>query len=70
MQYNLPYPKQTGQNRAKLLKMFIYISKVVPWDPQPNESHFEKIDLWGISHADRNIKTSFEETQVAKELGV
>ena len=31
MKYNSPLPKQTtGQNRAKLLKMFIYISKIAP----------------------------------------
>ena len=26
-----------------------------------NESNFEKIDLWGISHANGNTKTSSEE---------
>ena len=35
--------------------MFIYISKIIPLDPQANESNFEKIDLWQISHADGNI---------------
>ena len=36
--------------------MFIYISKIVPRDPQENESNFEKIDLWWISHVNGNIK--------------
>ena len=69
MQYNLLLPRQTtGQNHAKLLEMFICISIIVPWDPQANKSDFEKIDLWGISHANGNTKTSSEETSVAKEL--
>ena len=68
MQHNSSLYKQTGQNQAKLFKMFTYISKIVPWDPQANESNFEKIDLsMGISHANGNTKTS-EESLVAKEL--
>ena len=66
---NSPLPKQTtGQNRAKLLKMFIYITKIVPLDPQGSESNVEKIDLWRISHANWNTKISSVETLVAKEL--
>ena len=69
MQYNSPIPKQmTGQSRVKLLKMFIYISKIVPWDPQGNELNVVKIDLWWISHANWSIKISSVETSVAKEL--
>ena len=42
MQYNTTLYKQTtGQNQAKLFKMFIYISMIVPWDSQVNESNFE-----------------------------
>ena len=69
MQNNSPLPRQTtGKNHAKLLGMFIYISKIVPLDPQANESNFEKIDLWGISPANGNIETSSEETPVTKGL--
>ena len=69
MQYNLPLSRQmTGQKHAKLLEVFIYIYKIAPWDPQANESNFEKIDLWGILHAKGNTKSSSEETPVAKEL--
>ena len=32
-----------------------------------NESNFEKVELWQISHASRNTKISFEEISVAKE---
>ena len=35
---------------------------------QANDSNFEKIDLWQISHAKRNKKISSVETSVAKEL--
>ena len=48
--------------------MFIYISKIVPRDSQANESNFEKIDLWWISHANRTAKTPSAETSIAKEL--
>ena len=58
----------TSQNHTKPFEMFIYISKVVPRDPQANESNFEKINLWGISHANWNTKTYCEETPAAKEL--
>ena len=68
MQHKLSLHKQTtGQNWAKLFKMFIYTSKIVPWDSQANESNFEKIDLWRISHANGNTKISSVETLVAKE---
>ena len=71
MQYNLSLYKQTtGQNRAKLFEMFIYISKIVPRDSQANELNFEKIDLWRISHANRTAKTPFVETSIAKELAL
>ena len=69
MQYNSPLPKQmTGLNLGKFLEMFIYISKIVPQDPQGNESKLEKIDQWQISHANRNTKNSSVETLVVKEL--
>ena len=69
MQYNLSLPKQTtGQNQVKLLEMFIYTSKIVPWDPQENESKLEKINLWQISHANGKTKNYSVETSVAKEL--
>ena len=69
MQHNSSLYKQTtGQNQAKLFEMFIYISKIVPRDSQANESNFEKIDLWRISHANRTTKTSSVETSMAKEL--
>ena len=69
MQHNLSLHKQmTGHNQAKLFQMFIYISKIVPWDPHANESNFEKIDLWHISHANGNTKISSKEILVAKEL--
>ena len=48
--------------------MFIYISEIVPQDSQANESNFEQIDLWGISHANRTTKTLSVETSIAKEL--
>ena len=71
MQYNSSLYKQTtGQNRAKLFKMFIYISKIVPQDSQANETNFEKIDLWRISHANRTAKTPFVDTSIAKELAL
>ena len=59
----------TGQNEAKLFKMFIYISKIAPY-PQANKSNFEKIYLWRISHANGNTKISSAETSVAKELAL
>ena len=72
MQHNLPLHKQTTvrikRNFSKCL--FIYISKIVPQDPQANESNFEKIDLWWISHANRNTKISSVETSVVKELAL
>jgi len=44
MQYNSPLPRQTaGQNQAKLLDMFNYISKIVPWSAWVTETNFEKI---------------------------
>ena len=64
------YKQTTGQNRAKLFKMFIYISKIVPRDSQANESNFEQINLWQISHANWTTKTSFVETSIAKELAL
>ena len=68
MQHNLSlYKKTTGQNWAKLLEIFIYISYTIPWNSQANESNFEKIDLWWISHANGNTKISYVETLVAKE---
>ena len=68
MKCNSPLPKQTtGQNQAKLLKMFIYITKIVPLDPQGSQSNVEKIDLWRISHANWNAKISSLGTLVAKE---
>ena len=34
-QHNLPLPrKMTGQNQVKLLKIFMYTSKIVSWDAQ------------------------------------
>ena len=69
MQHNLSLYKQTtGQNRTKLFEMFIYISEIVPRDSQANESNFEQIDLWWISHANRTAKTLSVETSIAKEL--
>ena len=63
MQHNSPLPKQMAcRNRAKLFEMFMYISKIVPWDPQANESNFEKIHLWRISHANGSTKISSVET--------
>ena len=42
MQHNPSLYKQTtGQNRTKLLEMFIYISKIVPQNSQANKSNFE-----------------------------
>ena len=71
MPYNSSLYKQTtGQNRAKLFEMFIYISKIFPLDSQANESNFEKIDLWQISHANRTTKTPSVETSIAKELAL
>ena len=68
MQYNSSLYKQTtGQNRAKLLEMFICISYIGPSNSQANELNFEKIDLWRISHANGNTKISSVETLVAKE---
>ena len=46
----------------------MYISKIVPLDPQANESNFEKIYLLLISPAKGNTKISIVETLVAKEL--
>ena len=66
MQHN-SYKQTTGQNRTKPFEMFIYTWKIVPWDSQANESNFEKIDLWRISHANGNTKISSVETLVAKE---
>ena len=58
MQYNSSlYKQMTGQNRAKLFE----------GNSQANESNFEKIDLWRISHANGNTKISSVETLVAKE---
>ena len=69
MQHNSSLYKQTtGQNRIKLFKMFIYISEIVPRDSQANESNFEQIDLWRISHTNRTAKTLSVETSIAKEL--
>ena len=34
---------------------------------QANKSNVMKIDLWQISHANRNTKISYVETSVAKE---
>ena len=48
--------------------MFIYISEIVPRDSQANESNFEQINLWQISHANRTAKTLSVETSIAKEL--
>ena len=71
MQHNSPLPKQiTGQNQVELFKMFIYISKIVPRDPQANKSNFEKINRWQISHANGNTEISSAETLVAKELAL
>ena len=50
------------KNQAKLSKMFIYTSKIVPCNPQTNESNFKQIDLWQISHANGNTKISSVET--------
>ena len=50
--------------------MFIYASKIVPWDPQGIESKLEKTDLWQISHANGNTKNSSVETSVAKEFAL
>ena len=52
-----------SQNPAKVLKMFIYIySKIGSHEID----QFEKIDLWWISHANRNINISYVETSIAK----
>ena len=59
---------KTGQSQAIVFKMLIYISKIVPWDAQVNESNFEEINLWRISHTNGNTKISFVDTSVAKEL--
>ena len=69
MQYNLPHPREmTGQNHTKLLEcLFIYQSLSHEIHKQMNQS-FEKINLWGISHANRNTKTSSEKIQVVKEF--
>ena len=48
--------------------MVIYISEIVPRDSQANESNFEQMDLWRISHANRTAKTLSIETSIAKEL--
>ena len=61
------YKQTTGQNQTKLFEMFIYISEIVPRDSQANESNFEQIDLWRISHANRTETLSVE-TSIAKEL--
>jgi len=41
-----------GQNRAKLLETFYYISKSVPRNAQANECNFEKILLAAIPGID------------------
>ena len=58
----------TGQNQTKPFEMLIYISKIILRDSQANESNFEKIDLWRISHANKIAKTPSVETSIAKEL--
>ena len=69
MQHNSSLYKQTtGQNQTKVFEMFIYISEIVLQDSQANESNFEQIDLWRISHANRTAKTLSVETSIAKEL--
>ena len=55
---------------SKTFEMLMYISKIFSWDPQANESKFEKIDLWQIWHANRNINISSVETLVAKKHAV
>ena len=67
MQYNLALPRQmTGQNQAKCLEMFIYILKIVVCAAQANESNFEKISLWWISHVNEITMIYSVETLVAK----
>ena len=62
MQHNSSLYKQTtGQNQPKLFKMFIIDC------PMKFTSKWIKINLWRISHANGNIKTSSVETLVAKE---
>ena len=58
----------TGQNQAKLFQMIIYKQKIILWDPQANESNFEKIYLWQTSHAKGNTKISSVENSLVKEL--
>jgi len=49
VKFNSPLPRQTaGQNQAKLLEMFIYISKIVPQNAQANESNLRKFCLVAI----------------------
>ena len=68
MQNNSRLPKQTtGQNQAKLLLMFICISKM-SHEINKQKNQALKTQSVGISHANWSIKTSSEETQVAKEL--
>ena len=48
----------------------MYISKIVPWDPQSQWIKPSEIDLRWILHVNRNTKTSSAETLVAKELAL
>jgi len=56
-----------GQNQAKFLEMFNYITKIVPQNAQANELNFEKIIL-GLLQASWYPKNFFEETLIIKEL--
>jgi len=70
IQYNSPLPRQTaGQNRVKLLDMFNYISKIVPWNAWVNELIFEKIAYGGSCKQDEAPLKS-QRTYVSKSKAV
>ena len=69
VQFNSSLYSQTGgQNRAKLLEMFKYVTQIVPWNTRANHLNVSKIYLWRHLLTSWHPKISCEETSIAKEL--
>jgi len=69
MQYNSLVPRQTaGQNQTKLLNMFNYISKIVPWSTRVTETNFEKIAYGGSCKQDEALWFALKKLEYPKNL--